>query len=123
MQTWLGYNATWAGFVAAPSGVVAVLLSPFIGKNIGRFDARMFATIAFVFFGISYFMRAGYTADASFADYMMPLLVQGVAMSTFFVALLSILLEGVPDSQIPAASGLSNFLRITAEIGRDWGGE
>src|SRR3546814_6388133 len=74
----------------------------------------MFATIAFVFFGISYFMRAGYTADASFADYMMPLLVQGVAMSTFFVALLSILLEGVPDSQIPAASGLSNFLRITA---------
>src|SRR3546814_2866445 len=64
----------------------------------------MFATIAFVFFGISYFMRAGYTADASFADYMMPLLVQGVAMSTFFVALLSILLEGVPDSQIPAAS-------------------
>src|SRR3546814_5022104 len=54
MQTWLGYNATWAGFVAAPSGVVAVLLSPFIGKNIGRFDARMFATIAFVFFGISY---------------------------------------------------------------------
>src|SRR3546814_1072679 len=48
MQTWLGYNATWAGFVAAPSGVVAVLLSPFIGKNIGRFDARMFATIAFV---------------------------------------------------------------------------
>src|SRR3546814_15745052 len=74
----------------------------------------MFATIAFVFFGISYFMRAGYTADASFADYMMPLLVQGVAMSTFFVALLSILLEGVPDSQIPAASGLSNFLRNTA---------
>lgn len=114
MQTWLGYNATWAGFVAAPSGVVAVLLSPFIGKNIGKYDARMFATIAFVFFGISYFMRAGYTADASFTDYMMPLLVQGVAISMFFVAMLTILLEGVPDSQIPAASGLSNFLRITA---------
>ncbi|HET8881322.1 MAG TPA: DHA2 family efflux MFS transporter permease subunit [Solimonas sp.] len=114
MQTWLGYNATWAGFVAAPSGVVAVLLSPFIGRNIGKFDARMFATIAFVFFGISYFMRAGYTADASFFDYMLPLLVQGVAISMFFVAMLAILLDGVPDPQVPAASGLSNFLRITA---------
>jgi DHA2 family multidrug resistance protein len=114
MQTWLGYTATWAGFVAAPSGVMAVLLSPLIGRNIGRFDARLFATAAFVFFGISYFMRAGYTADASFYDYMLPLLVQGIAMSMFFVAMLTILLDGVPDARIPAASGLSNFLRITA---------
>lgn len=114
MQTWLGYNATWAGFVVAPSGVVALLLSPWIGKNIDKLDARLFATAAFVFFGISYFMRAGFTADASAFDYMLPLLVQGVAMSMFFVAMLTILLDGVPDSQIPAASGLSNFSRITA---------
>ncbi|NGY04768.1 DHA2 family efflux MFS transporter permease subunit [Solimonas terrae] len=114
MQTWLGYNATWAGFVAAPSGVVAVLLSPFVGKYIGKFDARLFATASFVFFGVSYFMRAGYTADAGFWTYVMPLLVQGIAMSMFFVSMLAILLDGLPDSQIPAASGLSNFLRITA---------
>ncbi|WP_020650012.1 DHA2 family efflux MFS transporter permease subunit [Solimonas variicoloris] len=114
MQTWLGYNATWAGFVAAPSGVVAVLLSPLIGKNIGKFDARLFATASFVVFAVSYFMRAGYTADASFGAYVMPLLVQGIGMSMFFVSMLAILLDGVPDAQVPAASGLSNFLRITA---------
>jgi MFS transporter, DHA2 family, multidrug resistance protein len=45
---------------------------------------------------------------------MMLLLVQGVAMSILFVALLSIILDGVPPHQIPAASGLSNFLRIVA---------
>ncbi|MGH8447009.1 MAG: DHA2 family efflux MFS transporter permease subunit [Solimonas sp.] len=114
MQTWLGYNATWAGFVAAPSGVVAVLLSPLVGKNIGKFDARLFATAAFAVFALSYFMRAGYTADASFGAYVMPLLVQGIAMSMFFVSMLAIVLDGVPDAQVPAASGLSNFLRITA---------
>ncbi|WP_028080961.1 DHA2 family efflux MFS transporter permease subunit [Solimonas soli] len=114
MQTWLGYNATWAGFVAAPSGVVAVLLSPLIGKNIGRFDARLFATASFAVFAVSYFMRAGYTADASFAAYVTPLLVQGVGMSMFFVSMLTICLDGIPDAQVPAASGLSNFLRITA---------
>ncbi|HWK73540.1 MAG TPA: DHA2 family efflux MFS transporter permease subunit [Povalibacter sp.] len=114
MQTWLGYTATWAGLVAAPSGVVAVLLSPLIGKYLDKFDARLFASIAFVAFGISYFMRAGYTADASFGVYVMPLLVQGVGMSMFFIAMLSILLDGIPQSQMPAASGLSNFMRIIA---------
>jgi DHA2 family multidrug resistance protein len=44
----------------------------------------------------------------------MPLLVQGIGMSMFFIAMLAILLDGIPESRIPAASGLSNFARITA---------
>lgn len=114
MQTRLGYTATWAGLVAAPSGVVAVIVSPFIGRLIGRVDSRILATVAFVAFGISYFMRAGYTADAGFWTYVMPLLVQGIGMSTFFVAVISILLDGIPPERVPSASGLSNFTRITA---------
>ena len=114
MQTRLGYTATWAGLVAAPSGIVAVLVSPFVGKLIGRVDPRMLATVAFIAFGISYFMRAGYTADADFWTYVMPLLVQGIGMATFFVASLTILLDGVPPERVPSASGLSNFTRITA---------
>jgi DHA2 family multidrug resistance protein len=114
MQSWLGYTATWAGLVAAPSGVVALLISPLVGKYLDRFDARLFASIAFAGFAVSYFMRAGYTADASFAAYVMPLLVQGIGMSMFFIAMLSILLDGVSPERLPAASGLSNFMRITA---------
>ena len=114
MQTWLGYTATWAGLVAAPSGVVAVILSPLVGKNLDRMDARIFASVAFVAFAVSYFMRAGYTADAGFGAYVMPLLVQGIGMATFFIAMLSILLDGIEPARIPAASGLSNFLRIIA---------
>ena len=114
MQSFLGYTATWAGLVAAPSGVVAVLVSPLVGKYLDRFDARIFASVAFVAFAVSYFMRAGYTADASFAAFVAPLLVQGVGMSMFFIAMLSILLDKIPPSRIPAASGLSNFLRIIA---------
>ena len=47
-------------------------------------------------------------------DFMLPLLVQGVAMATFFLAMITILLDGVPPQRIPLASGLSNFARITA---------
>ena len=38
----------------------------------------------------------------------------GIGMATFFVAMLSILLEGLPQARVPSASGLSNFLRIVA---------
>ncbi len=114
LQTQLAYTATWAGLVAAPSGVVAVLISPFIGKMIGKVDARAIATFSFVAFAISYFMRAGYTADADFWAFTYPLLVQGLGMGTFFVAMITISLHGVSPERIPAASGLTNFLRITA---------
>ncbi|HEY3638248.1 MAG TPA: hypothetical protein VGK90_08835, partial [Rhizomicrobium sp.] len=77
-------------------------------------DARWIATVSFVAFIVSYFMRAGYTDTASFWDYVIPLLVQGIAVGTFFVALVSISLSGIPPERIPSASGISNFARITA---------
>jgi len=114
LQTQIGYTATLAGLVAAPAGVIAVLLTPFTARLISRIDARLIATVAFIAFGISYLMRANLTADASFFDFMLPILVQGVSMATYFLAMVTILLDGVPPPRIPLASGLSNFARITA---------
>jgi DHA2 family multidrug resistance protein len=114
LQTQVGYTATWAGLVAAPTGIIAVLLTPLSARLLGRIDARLIATLAFVAFGVSFLMRAGFTNNAGFFDYMLPLLVQGIAMATFFLAMITILLDGVPPERIPLASGLSNFARITA---------
>ncbi|MBV9511649.1 MAG: MFS transporter, partial [Caulobacteraceae bacterium] len=114
LQTRLGYIATWAGLVAAPSGLVAVLLTPIFARLGGKLDARLTGTLALVAFGVSFFMRSGYTPDASFGVLTLPMLVQGVAMSTFFVSMITIQLKDVPPQQVPSASGLSNFARITA---------
>ncbi len=114
LQTRLGYIATWAGLVAAPSGVVAVLLTPVFARFGATVDARVTGTLALIAFGASFFMRSGYTPDASFGVLMLPMLVQGVAMSTFFVSMVTIQLRDVPSAQTPAASGLSNFARIVS---------
>jgi len=114
LQTHMNYIATWAGLVAAPSGVVAVLLTPFAAQLMGKVDARWTATVALVAFGLSYWLRSGYTADASFSALVVPLLVQGVAMSVFFVSMITITLNGIPPNQIPQATGLSNFTRLSA---------
>jgi DHA2 family multidrug resistance protein len=114
LQTQLSYTATWAGIVTAPSGITALLVAPFVGRFIGRYDARWFATVSFAIFALSYFMRAAYPPDASPWVLAVPTLVQGFAMGTFFIALLTITFDGLPADKLPAASGLNNFLRITA---------
>jgi len=114
LQTRLGYTATWAGLVAAPSGVVAVLLTPAIARFAGGVDARITGTFALLAFAVSFFMRAAYPPDASFGVLITPMLVQGLAMSTFFVSMITLQLKEVPPQQTPSASGLSNFARITA---------
>ncbi len=114
LQTQLGYTATWAGLVAAPSGLVAVVLTPFVARLSGKFDARLLASVAFIGFAISYYMRSGYTTTASFTDFMLPLLVQGVSMSTFFLSMLTIAIDRIPPERLPSATGISNFTRIVA---------
>jgi DHA2 family multidrug resistance protein len=114
LQTHLGYIATWAGLVAAPSGVVAVFLTPFVARLMNRFDARWTASVALAAFAASFFMRSGYTPDIDFAGLVWPMLVQGVAMSTFFVSMITLTLNGVDGPRVPSASGLYNFSRITA---------
>ena len=46
--------------------------------------------------------------------FVLPQLVQGMAMGVFFVSMLAISLDRLPPEKVPAASGLSNFLRIVA---------
>ena len=114
LQTRMGYVATWAGLVAAPSGVVAVFLTPFAARLMSRIDARWTASVSLAAFATSFFLRSRFTTDVSFAVLVVPMLVQGIAMSTFFVSMVTLSLNGVEGQQVPQATGLYNFLRITA---------
>ena len=59
-------------------------------------------------------MRSKFNTDADFGTLMVPTIVQGVAMAFFFIPLVTLTLSGLPPERIAAASGLSNFARITA---------
>lgn len=112
LQTDIGYTATDAGLVMAPVGVFAILLSPVTGKFLPRTDPRKIATAAFLVFALCFWMRSRYTTGVDTFSLMMPTLIQGIGMAGFFIPLVSITLSGLPGHRIPAASGLSNFVRI-----------
>jgi DHA2 family multidrug resistance protein len=114
LQQFMGYTATEAGMVLAPVGLMAMVLSPVVGKTVTRVDPRRYATFAFLVFGLVLWMRSNFNTQADFRTILVPTVIQGVAMAFFFIPLMTITLSGLTPDRIPAASGLTNFVRITA---------
>jgi MFS transporter, DHA2 family, multidrug resistance protein len=114
LQQYMGYTATLAGLVLAPVGLLAIVLTPFVGRYTDRVDPRLLVTVSFAVFALVLFMRARFNTDATIWTLLVPTIIQGAGMAAFFIPLMSMTLSGLPPERIPAASGLSNFARITA---------
>jgi DHA2 family multidrug resistance protein len=112
LQTEMGYTATWAGVASVPLGIMAVILSPIVGRNQHRFDLRKLVTFSFMVFALSCFWQSRYTTDYDLWHLIEPRFVQGIGMSFFFVPLTTMLLMGLPPQRIASAMGLSNFMRV-----------
>ncbi|MGZ5177048.1 MAG: DHA2 family efflux MFS transporter permease subunit, partial [Burkholderiales bacterium] len=104
LQQYMGYTATLAGMAMAPVGLLAILLTPLVGKNLNRVDPRIFATAAFSVFAVVMFMRSHFNTDADFRTILIPTLVQGAAVACFFIPLVTVTLSGLKPDQIAGAS-------------------
>ena len=114
LQQWMGYTATSAGIALAPVGALAILLTPVVGKKLNVWDPRLMATGAFMVFAMVLWIRASFTTETDLAFILIPTILQGAALAFFFIPLTTVSLAGLGPERIPAAAGLSNFVRITA---------
>lgn len=114
LQTNMGFTATWAGLTAAPIGILPLLFSPIVGRNMHRVDLRLLASFAFIVFAGVSFWSSGFSTDVGYFELAIPRFVQGLGVAFFFVPLTSMLLSGLAPTQLASAAGLSNFLRILA---------
>ena len=114
LQQYMGYTATWAGIALAPVGLLAIVLSPWVGKNVSTIDPRRLATVSFLGFALVLWMRSRFNVQADLMTILIPTLLQGAAMAFFFIPLQAIVFSGLTPDRMPAAAGLSNFVRITA---------
>ncbi|KAB2869993.1 MAG: DHA2 family efflux MFS transporter permease subunit [Burkholderiaceae bacterium] len=114
LQQWMGYTATWAGVAMAPVGLLAIMLSPWVGKNVARIDPRKLATVAFLGFALVMWMRSNFNTQAPLWVILVPTVMQGAAVAFFFIPLQSIVFSGLKPEELANASGMSNFVRISA---------
>ncbi len=114
VQTQLGYTSEWAGFAAAPVGILPVILTPFVGRYGSRFDLRILASLSFLAMGLVSFYRAGFTTQVSFGDIAWAQFWQGLGVALFFMPVLTILLSDLETREIASGSGVATFLRTLA---------
>src|SRR5690606_26548215 len=111
-QSTLGYTATDAGIASAPVGILAIIMSPIVGKMLSRYDPRTIATFAFLVFSLISYMRSNFNTQVDIYAILLPTFIQGAAMSTFFIPLTTLSLSGPAPPRVPAAAGLSNLVRL-----------
>lgn len=90
----------------APVGLLAILLSPWVGKSVSRIDPRRLAAVAFLGFALVLWMRSHFDIQSPVATILVPTLLQGAAMAFFFIPLQAVIFSGLTPEQVPALAGL-----------------
>lgn len=111
LQTLMGYTAEMAGLATAPVGLLTLVFSLVIARNMNWLDLRLLSSFGFCVFAGVLFWNSHFTLDMSFGQVIMPRFVQGLGVACFFIPLTTATLSRIPAHQLASASSLSSFLR------------
>lgn len=112
LQQHMGYTAVWAGITVAPVGVLSIMLTPWVGRNLARHDPRVLITFGLVCYASAFWIRSEFTAQSEISSMMLASLLQGAATSFFFIPLQAVMYAGLNAGRTPGAVGLSSFARL-----------
>jgi DHA2 family multidrug resistance protein len=111
-QSLLGYSAAQAGMALSPGGILIMCMMPFIGKFIGKVDARKM--IAFGFFCLSmslFYMSRRLYLGIDFKHAVLLRMYQAFGLAFLFVPINTLAYTDVPPEQGNAVSGMVNLAR------------
>ena len=114
LQTYMSYNATWAGRAMAFQGVLAVVMSPIVARLTTKIDSRVLVSFGIGVMALVSFWRTGFASNVDFWGVSLPQLAQGFAMPFFFIPLMGLAMGSVLPRETASAAGLVNFTRTTA---------
>ena len=114
LQTNLGYTATWAGYAVAPLGVLAIVMSPIVGRLMRSTDPRLLVFISVMGIAAMMFWRSHFNSNISYGQIVVPQILQGACMPMFFVPVFSLALSSIKPQEMAGAAGILSFARTMA---------
>jgi len=112
LQTLMGYDATRAGMVLAPGGVVTLITMPFVGAALSRgVQGRTIVFCGLSIGAIAMFIMQGFSLEAAYWDFVWPRMVLGLGLGMIFVPLTTTTLSVIPKPEMGNATGMYNLLR------------
>jgi DHA2 family multidrug resistance protein len=112
LQTLMGYDATLAGMVLAPGGIVTLCTMPFVGTALSRgVEGRRIVFCGLCIGATAMFIMQGFNLEASYWDFVWPRMVLGLGLGMIFVPLTTTTLAAIPRPEMGNATGMYNLLR------------
>jgi MFS transporter, DHA2 family, multidrug resistance protein len=111
MQTLLGYTAEQAGLGLSPGGFAIMLLLPFVGFLLSRYDARWLLIFGLVVLSAALFHMTSFDLGVSFRTVTVARIYQAVGLAFLFVPINTAAYSYLPREKNNAASGLMNLAR------------
>jgi DHA2 family multidrug resistance protein len=110
-QELLGYNATQAGMVLMPGGLMLMVMMPVAGQLVRRVQAKYLMASGLALLTLSLVIMSGFNAQVSFGQLMTARLVQCLGLPLFFIPLNTIAYSNLPADKSGNASAMMNLMR------------
>jgi len=118
LQGLLGYPALNSGMALSPRGLGAMVGMPLVGLLISRVDSRALIAVGFTLTAITCFLLGNLTLDITGMHFILPNVIQGIAMGLIFVPLTTTAMGTLKNEEIGNATGIFSLVRnIGAGVG------
>ncbi|HEY2893193.1 MAG TPA: DHA2 family efflux MFS transporter permease subunit [Pirellulales bacterium] len=111
-QVLLGYSAEQAGMALSPGGVLIIFMMPFVGKFLGKIDARKMIAFGFIALSASlFYMAHKLSLGIDFKHAVLLRMYQAFGLAFLFVPINTLAYADVPPEQSNQVSGMINLAR------------
>lgn len=111
LQTYMGYNAIWAGIAVCPIGIAPLLFSLFMSKLVTRYGCLRLLAVCFILLAISCFYTAYFTVQVDIQHVLISRFLLGCGIVFFITPLFSMSVQNIPTETLPQSTGIFHFVR------------
>ncbi|HJO92698.1 MAG TPA: DHA2 family efflux MFS transporter permease subunit [Victivallales bacterium] len=106
------YPVETTGFVVAPRGIAAIIITPFLSKLCKKIDAKILVILGMMCFCLASYIMAGISPQADFIYLLPPIMLQGAAFAFFFMPLMMLAYYKFPKELSNTAGGVFSFFQM-----------
>jgi len=111
LQLVMGYTATQAGMALSPGGLLVMFMLPFVGKSLGKIEARWIIGLGLVITSLALIHMTTFDTQMDFSHAVYARCFQAAGLACLFVPINTAAYAFVPRNKNNAASGLINLAR------------
>lgn len=111
VQTQFGYDATLAGLVLSPAGVLLLFLMPLSGQLVSKVAAKYLILIGLTLCGVGMFYTAQFTPQTDYHTFVVMRVVQMVGLPFLFIPVSTLAFSHIPKEKSGKSSALFALAR------------